>query len=82
MAISDDPSTMVAEQPHGLVVRFGALWHEPARRKAASLVIAIAIEALIVLLLLTLGAGIAGTEDGKQTVTEFAATDFAAPPEP
>lgn len=73
---------MVEEQPHGLVVRLGALWHEPARRKAASLAIAIAIEALIVLLLLTLGAGIAGTEDGKQTVTEFAATDFAAPPEP
>ncbi len=77
---------MVAEQPHGLAVRlgvrFGALRYGPARRKAASLVIAIAIEVLIVLLLLTLGSGIAGDKNGEQTVTEFAASDFAAPPEP
>jgi protein TonB len=52
------------------------------RRKAASLAIALVIEALIIALLFTLGAQIAGEEDGPEVVTEFSAVEFAAPPEP
>lgn len=52
------------------------------QRKLISLGIALLIEALIVLLLLTLGLNLAGEEDGDQAVTEFAAVEFAAPPEP
>lgn len=69
---------MVADQPRGLA----AVLDGARRRKAASLGIALVIEALILLLLLTLGAQIAGDEDGKETVTEFAASDFSAPAEP
>ena len=75
MAISEDPSALAAERP-------GARWGEQARRRWTSLAIALAIEALIVALLFTLGARIAGVEDGEETVTEFAAIDFAAPDEP
>ncbi len=52
------------------------------RRKLTSLGIALALEALILLLLLTLGASIAGVEDGKEAVTTFKAVEFAAPPAP
>lgn len=48
----------------------------------ASLAIALLIEALIILLLFTLGMQIAGDENGKETVTAFEAVEFAAPPEP
>lgn len=78
MAISDDPSSVVADQPRGLA----ALLDGARQRKALSFGIALVIEALILVLLLTLGAKIAGEEDGKETVTEFAASDFSDPAEP
>lgn len=52
------------------------------RGKLASLAIALAIEALIVLLLLTLGMGITGKKDEEKVFTEFSAQDFSAPAEP
>jgi periplasmic protein TonB len=59
------------------------LWRDASRRrKLASLAIALAIEGLILLLLLTLGARIAGDDKGKEAVTTFQAMEFAAPPEP
>ena len=73
---------MLAERPRGLAAFWDRLWSNAKRRKAASLAIAIAIEALIVLLLFTIGAQIAGEEDGDETATEFTAVEFAAPPEP
>lgn len=78
MAISDDPSAAVGDQPRGLA----ALLDGARRRKALSLGIALVIEALILVLLLTLGAQIAGEADGDETVTEFAASDFTEPAEP
>lgn len=51
------------------------------RRKLASLAIALAIEALIVLLLLTLGADLAGDTNSEE-ITTFKAMEFAAPAEP
>ncbi len=51
------------------------------QRKAASLAIALLIEALIILLLFTLGTQIAGDKQASEIVTEFAATDFAPEPE-
>lgn len=82
MAISDDPSAVVTNQPQGRVSRWDALWDEARRRKAASLAIAIAVEALIVLLLYTLGATIAGDDDADEQVTRFEASDFTPAPEP
>jgi len=74
------------EQPRGLAALWAKAWDRAwdsaKRRRAASLAIALALEALIVLLLLSLGLNIAGEEDGDETVTEFAAVEFAAPPEP
>jgi protein TonB len=52
------------------------------QRKLASLAIALAIEALILLLLLTLGTKIAGVEDGDEDLTTFKSVEFAAPPAP
>lgn len=52
------------------------------RRKLASLAIALALEGLLILLLLTLGASIVGEEDAKEAVTTFQAQEFAAPPAP
>jgi protein TonB len=78
LAISDDPSALVADQPQ----RLTALWQGARQRKALSLSFALAIEVLIILLLLTLGARIAGDPEGEETVTEFAASDFSAEPEP
>lgn len=51
------------------------------RRKLASLAIAIALEGLILLLLLTLGTQIAGVEGGDERAT-LTAIEFAAPPAP
>jgi len=73
---------VLAERPQGLAALWERLWSNAKRRKAVSLAIALALEALIVVLLLTLGAQIAGEEDGEETVTEFKAVEFAAPPEP
>ncbi|WP_349513899.1 hypothetical protein [Erythrobacter sp. NFXS35] len=78
MAITDDPSAMVAERP----VSAPAAWGGRRRQRAISLAIALAIEALIVALLFTLGAQIAGDPDSETVVTEFTAVEFAAPPEP
>ena len=58
------------------------VWHGGRRRKAASFGIALALEALIILLLLTLGAQIIGDADGKEEVATFKAVEFAAPPQP
>lgn len=69
---------MADAAPRGLLAR----WRGLPRRKAASLALALAVEALILLILLTLGAQIVGEEDGKETVTKFEAIEFAAPPEP
>lgn len=73
---------MAEEAPRGLAALWDRVWSNAKRRKAASLGIALTIEALIILLLLTLGAQIVGEEDGKDTVTKFEAVEFAAPPAP
>lgn len=73
---------MLAERPRGLAALWDRVWSGAKQRKAASLGIALALEALIILLLLTLGAQIAGDEDGKEKVTAFEAIEFAAPPAP
>lgn len=52
------------------------------RRKLTSLAIALILEALIVLLLLTLGTQFAGEEDTGEVVTAFAGAQITAPPEP
>jgi protein TonB len=52
------------------------------RRKLASLAIALFIEGLIVLLLLTLGANLAGEKDRKEKVVTFKAQSVAAAPAP
>ena len=58
------------------------MWASSRRRKLASLGIALVLEVLVVLLLLSLGLNIAGVEDGDETVTKFEAIEFAAPPQP
>lgn len=78
MALPDDPSAQVADQPRELA----ALLRGARRHKLASLAIALAIEALIVLLLLTLGVGIVGKPQEEKVLTQFAARDFAAQAEP
>jgi len=72
---------MVAAEPRGLAAYWRALRDTPRRRKAASLGIALALEALILLLLLTLGTQFAG-DDKREVVTTMTAIEFAAPPEP
>jgi protein TonB len=70
------------EPPAGLAGLWDALRDSTRQRKAASLAIALAIEALLILLLFTLGAQIVGEEDSKETVATITAVEFAAPPEP
>ncbi len=82
MATTTDPSATVTETPRGLGTLVAAVRNASRRRKLASLGIALALEALILLLLLTLGANIAGVEDGKEDVTTFKSVEFAAPPQP
>lgn len=72
------------EQPRG-PARWPAHWLAVIRdasrqRKLASLAIALLLESLIVLLLLTLGAKIAGEEDEEKVFTPFVAIEM--PPEP
>jgi protein TonB len=69
----------VIEEPRGLARWLVALRDLSRRRKLQSLAIALAIEGLIVLLLLTLGANIVGEEDAKEAITTFKAQEFAAP---
>jgi protein TonB len=52
------------------------------RRKISGLALAIGVEVLIILMLLSLGARIAGIEEGKDKVTTFKAVEFPAPPTP
>jgi protein TonB len=71
------------EEPRGPARWLAALRDMSRRRKIASLAIALAIEGLLVLLLLTLGANIVGEEDAEEKITTFKAMEFAAPePEP
>jgi protein TonB len=81
LAISDDPSALAADQPRGVAALWQAVRDTPRRRKLASLAIAVALEALILLLLLTLGQQFAGEDDTREVVT-MTAIEFAAPPEP
>lgn len=73
---------MVADRPQ----RLGALWlglrDGVRRRKLTGLGIALLVEALLLLLLLSLGVQIAGEEDGKDNVATITAVEFAAPPAP
>jgi len=69
------------EPPSGLAALWASLRNGARQRKLTSLAIALAIEALIVLLLLTLGTQFAGKEDGTQR-EKVTAIEFAAPPEP
>jgi protein TonB len=75
-------SAMVADRPQ----RLGALWSGlrdgVRRRKLTGLGIALLVEALLILLLLSLGVQIAGEEDGRDDVTTLTAVEFAAPPAP
>lgn len=74
---------MAADEPARGIAGLVAMWRDASRRsKLASLAFALAIEALIVLLLLTLGANLVGEEDAKEKVTTFKAQEFAAPSEP
>lgn len=68
----------MSEAPRGLAAVIGGA----RQRKVLSLGIALLIEALLLVLLLTLGVGIVGREDSKETVTEFAASDFSAEAQP
>ncbi len=70
------------EEPRGLAAFAAAVRNASRRRKLASLAIALGIEALILLLLMTLGANIVGVEDGKEEVTTFKAVEVSAAPEP
>lgn len=73
---------MALDEPRGLAA-LAAGWRDASRRrKLASLAIALALEGLILLMLLTLGATLAGVEDGNEEVTTFKAQEFAAPPAP
>ncbi len=84
MAISDEHSAAAPEARVQTALgsgRIGTVWSGARQRKLLSLAIALAIEALIVLLLFTLGTQIAGDPE-SEAVTEFTAIEFAAPPEP
>lgn len=77
---------MVVEEPRGpfalIPALLAAVRDASRQRKLASLAIALALEGLILLVLLTLGASIAGVEDGKEKVTTLKSIEFAAPPKP
>lgn len=73
---------MVVEQPRGLAALLVAIRNASRQRKLASLAIALALEGLILLVLLTLGANIVGVDDGKEEVTTLKSIEFAAPPTP
>ena len=72
----------MAEEPPRGPAWLGTLRDAARRRKLASLAIAIALEGLILLLLLTLGAGLVGEEDGDEKVTTFKAQSIAEAPAP
>ncbi len=72
----------MVDEPRGFAALLAAVRNSSRRRKLASLAIALALEALILLVLLTLGVNIAGEEDSKEKVTTFKSVEFAAPPKP
>ena len=78
MAISHDPSATAATQDAHSPRR----WADRRRQRAVSLAIALVLEALILALLFTLGARIAGDDKGDEVVTAFAASDFTPEAEP
>lgn len=69
------------DQPRGFAALIAAFRDASRRRKLASIAIALTLEGLILLLLLTLGTQIAGVKNGEK-VTTFKALEFAAPPAP
>lgn len=73
---------MVADRPQRLGALWGGLRDGVRRRKLTGLGIALLVEALLLLLLLSLGVQIAGEEDGKDNAATITAIEFAAPPEP
>jgi protein TonB len=73
---------MVAEAPRGFAALVAAIRDASRRRKLAALAIALGLEALIALLLLTLGVKLAGDPDSKEKVATFKSVEFAAPPPP
>ncbi len=83
MANFEHPSAVDQHHASGRWAALASAWRDASRRrKLASLAIALTLEGLILLLLLTLGAQIAGVEDGDERVTTFQAVEFAAPPAP
>lgn len=70
------------EEPRGLARWLARLREMSRRRKLQSLAIALVIEGLLILLLLTLGANLVGEKDAKEAITTFKAQEFAAPPAP
>ncbi|MBU7579354.1 MAG: hypothetical protein KAF27_02625 [Porphyrobacter sp.] len=69
-------------EPRGFAA-LAALWHDASRRrKLASLGIALALEGLILLVLLTLGASLAGDPEAREKVTTFKAQSVAEAPAP
>lgn len=75
---------MAAEEPRGLAALAAMIRDASRRQKLTSLAIALLLEGLIALLLLTLGAKIAGDPESKEKVATFQSVEFAAPsaPEP
>ncbi|WP_379923437.1 hypothetical protein [Erythrobacter sp. R86502] len=71
---------MATAEPRGIAALWQALRDAPRRRKLASLAIALVLEALILLLLLTLGTRIGGNEDGRAVET-MTAIELPAEPE-
>lgn len=73
---------MVADRPQRLGALWGGFRDGVRRRKLTGFAIALLVEALLLLLLLSLGVQIAGEEDGKDDAATITAIEFAAPPEP
>lgn len=80
--ISRNPSKLVQE-PARDMARWGDVVRDMSRqRKLASISIALMLEGLLVVLLLTLGVDLAGETNGPEKITTLKAVEFAAPAEP
>jgi protein TonB len=73
---------LAPEEPRGIAALVAMVRNASRRRKLSGLAMALVVEALLILLLLSLGVSIAGVEDGKEEVTTFKSVEFAAPPKP
>jgi protein TonB len=73
---------LALETPRGPAGWLAAVRDAARQRKLASLAIALALEGLILLLLLILGANLAREREAKDKITTFEAKEFAAPPAP